>query len=703
MSPDKSAKLKDLHKANVDLEYVIKMHKELSARLEMLQAKHDTLVAQKISSKEMDRSSRVQNHLKNREYENAHRELNRFEKYIAECEVRLSRTKGVRDRFLEIKDRWSSFIWENEVEDGERLLDDVSKAINDMDLQKAEALMNKMEQRMKKGEVEKDRLTSLRSRFKELIDFNQEMIDEEVIDKRELVDRNKVERLFEEKKLDELDALLTEKMEMMEDIKVNFERSTELYEELDDMIDKFSGKGMLKIPPSFEGAIRYYEECDYRNAYKSFKQAKAELDEYFGGAETKFSFKLDMRGTSVKMSRWEEGFLVLKNEGPLHLENIRITKASDNFKIDVDEEKVTVKAGKEERIPIRIQMQEEGVVPIKVKISYKDPMTKDLKEKLKKFRVDVAEAPGQMEEETKARPPLSKRDSIKGRVEEVYKIKDEEQAGFREGDFYSYRIVDKLGAGGFSTVYKVSDGKYHYAMKTPKDIGIEGDETIAIQKKDMLKFKKEASIWATLTDTIPEDVVMLIDMGLEPFPWFVMELADGSLRDHLEGANSRKRLDTAMEILTKFDRIHHLGVVHRDIKPENILYIDGKAKVTDFGISKLVNSTTKSTVGMSGTCFYMSPEQISKSRFGTVDWRTDIWQLGVLTYEILTDHLPFDAEDPYEITSNILHDEPEPISSYAPKLEPIDEILFKALDKDKTKRYQSAIELKFAIEYALKD
>jgi serine/threonine protein kinase len=97
----------------------------------------------------------------------------------------------------------------------------------------------------------------------------------------------------------------------------------------------------------------------------------------------------------------------------------------------------------------------------------------------------------------------------------------------------------------------------------------------------------------------------------------------------------------------------------------------------------------------------MSPEQISKSRFGQVDWRTDIWQLGVLAYEILVEELPFEAADPIEITSNILHDEPLPISEFSRKFEPLDDVLLRALNKDKEKRYQSAIEMKFEMQRAL--
>ena len=198
-------------------------------------------------------------------------------------------------------------------------------------------------------------------------------------------------------------------------------------------------------------------------------------------------------------------------------------------------------------------------------------------------------------------------------------------------------------------------------------------------------------------DILPDDVVRLVDVGLQPFPWFVMELASHSLRDVLKDATYDERIEITLDILTKFDRIHHQGIVHRDIKPENILFIDDELKITDFGISKLVNSTTRSTLGVSGTCYYMSPEQIQKSRFGGVDWRTDIWQLGVLIYEIFTSRFPFDSESPYEITSNIMHEEPALISDYLEELEPLDNVLLKALRKEKKRRWQSALELKLAI------
>ena len=99
----------------------------------------------------------------------------------------------------------------------------------------------------------------------------------------------------------------------------------------------------------------------------------------------------------------------------------------------------------------------------------------------------------------------------------------------------------------------------------------------------------------------------------------------------------------------------------------------------------------------------MAPEQISKKRFGKVDYRTDIWQMGVLLYELMTDRFPFDVDDPYEISFRILQDDPIPLSNISADLGPFDSILGRAFEKKKEDRWQSAIELKLTFDRARED
>ncbi len=278
---------------------------------------------------------------------------------------------------------------------------------------------------------------------------------------------------------------------------------------------------------------------------------------------------------------------------------------------------------------------------------------------------------------------------------------EKEPPSFDFGDFSLYHILHKIGSGGFSDVYAVERNGRRYAMKIPKGVDLSGSDTLELKEKDLEGYGKEAEIWAMLTEREPKAVVNLVDAGIRPFPWFVMEIGERKLGDAVGTASPQEKLRIIAELLGKLDRIHHYAVVHKDIKPDNILFAGGNWKFTDFGLSKVLSMSSKSSAGFSGTMFYMAPEQVSKKHFGNTDWRTDIWQMGVLAYEMLTGHLPFDGDDPLEITTSILHDEPTPGTKYGMNKK-VWNVVRKALEKRKEDRWQSAVEFKKAIEEAIR-
>ncbi len=288
------------------------------------------------------------------------------------------------------------------------------------------------------------------------------------------------------------------------------------------------------------------------------------------------------------------------------------------------------------------------------------------------------------------------------RIKEMYRLNEKKDISqlYNWGEFTVYGIVRKIGSGGFSDVYLVERSGKRYAMKIPKGVDLKGDETIVLSDKDLEQYGKEAEIWAMLTERVPDAVINLIDAGIHPFPWFVMELGDKSLKDVVSEMRYEEKLKVAMDLLGKLDQIHHFGVVHKDIKPENILYAGGEWKFTDFGLSKIVNKSSKSSQMLSGTLLYMAPEQISKKKFGHTDWRTDIWQMGVMIYELLTGHTPFEAEDAGELAMSVIMEEPVPATKYGVS-EEVWRVIEKALRKEKEERWQSAIEMKNALQVAI--
>ena len=289
-----------------------------------------------------------------------------------------------------------------------------------------------------------------------------------------------------------------------------------------------------------------------------------------------------------------------------------------------------------------------------------------------------------------------------GKIRKMYNMeskKNNKIDTYNWGDFEEYEILRKIGSGGFSDVYLVERNGERYAMKIPKGSDLRGDETLILEERDLEQYGKEAEIWAVLTEKIPHAVVNLVDAGIRPFPWFVMELAEQSLKDRMKDMSEKEKMEVAIELLDKLDRIHHMGVVHKDIKPENVLYA-GEWKLSDFGLSKIINKSSKSSQIMSGTLLYMAPEQVSKKKYGSTDWHTDIWQVGVLLYELFTGHLPFEVDDAGELAMAVLMEEPEPATKYGVRVD-VWRVIKKALQKDKNDRWQSAAEMKVAFSQFL--
>jgi len=251
-----------------------------------------------------------------------------------------------------------------------------------------------------------------------------------------------------------------------------------------------------------------------------------------------------------------------------------------------------------------------------------------------------------------------------------------------------YSIYEKIGSGGFATVYKAKDSSgQDVALKLPKFL----DETLEILTYN--KFKSEANMWKKLHH---ENIAEVYDSGLDPLPYISMELMEGG---NLQGLIKQRRLsirnclNIMLQLVDAISYAHRMASVHRDLKPENILFTsDGIPKITDWGIGKFMasESATK-TVGTKGTLLYSAPEQISKKKFGKVDWSTDIFQLGIVFYEMLTNVNPFYDEDSAGIMGKILYEEIEVPSTINPEIpHELDQIVLKALEKRKEDRWRSA-------------
>ncbi len=268
-----------------------------------------------------------------------------------------------------------------------------------------------------------------------------------------------------------------------------------------------------------------------------------------------------------------------------------------------------------------------------------------------------------------------------------------------------YRLESRLGEGGMGTVYRAT----HLLLQAPVAIKVidrevsEGDVTLS-------RFMREAQAAASLRSP---HVVQVLDYGTEQGrPFMVMELLEGeSLADRLDRLSSLTPAETyrvISHVARAVARAHETGIIHRDLKPDNVFLVhneeDEIAKVLDFGVAKveataLAEESQTRTGSLLGTPYYMSPEQAQGNK--AVDYRSDLWALGVIAFECITGHRPFYSDGLGEVVLKIcIRDIPRP-SSQATVPEGFDEWFARATERDPTARFQSARELSEALRFAL--
>ncbi len=253
-----------------------------------------------------------------------------------------------------------------------------------------------------------------------------------------------------------------------------------------------------------------------------------------------------------------------------------------------------------------------------------------------------------------------------------------------------YLIEEKVGVGGFGTVYKGRDPfiKRAVAIKTCQS------EEEEIKKR----FFREAEFAGNLHH---RNITTIYDFGLtdDGTPYIVQEFLTGEDLDKLVKKKTsmplKRKLEILVDVCEGLGYAHAAGIIHRDIKPSNVRILDdGTVKLMDFGIAKsMVSQSTLTQTGITlGTASYLAPEQI---RGEDLDARTDIFSLGVLAYELVTGAKPFTGDHISTVLYKIMNEQPAAPSTLVPGVpRALDAIVVKCLEKDRTRRYTSCAELK---------
>jgi len=269
-----------------------------------------------------------------------------------------------------------------------------------------------------------------------------------------------------------------------------------------------------------------------------------------------------------------------------------------------------------------------------------------------------------------------------------------------------YRIESKLGQGGMGVVYKARDTH----LDRPVAIKVLPPGKVADPERKR-RFIQEAKAASALNHP---NIITIHDINCDDgVDFIVMEYIAGKSLDEVvpaKGLRAAQALKFAVQMADALAKAHGAGIVHRDLKPTNIMVTDeGRIKILDFGLAKLLEPADSSPDGTTvtagpmteegavmGTAAYMSPEQAEGRK---LDGRSDIFSFGSVLYEMVTSRKPFTGDSYLSILTKILHEDPTPPSQLAASIPPeLERIILRCLRKDAARRWQTMADLKVALE-----
>jgi len=273
---------------------------------------------------------------------------------------------------------------------------------------------------------------------------------------------------------------------------------------------------------------------------------------------------------------------------------------------------------------------------------------------------------------------------------------------------YSYQNFENLeliGSGGNADVFKSQievDGENQLvALKTPRMSEYETVDTGFFDD-----FIREAELWARIDDH--KHIVSVFDWGPEPYPWIALEYVEaGNLSAIPESFSLTQRAEIFEQICNGVFHAHRHGITHSDLKPANILLSRDSseeliAKIGDWGLANLLLEHSQKMDQM--TLAYSAPEQVDSTKHGSVDDRTDIYQLGMVAYELFAGSSPFESGQAATKINKILNSTPPKPSKFNKEIPPtLDDAILQSLSKNKDERYETVTHLRDAVTTAVND
>ena len=378
----------------------------------------------------------------------------------------------------------------------------------------------------------------------------------------------------------------------------------------------------------------------------------------------------------LNLSTWHKMEIQITNAGKAHAFFVTLSFSSDFETRRI--KPITIQAGSTEIVEIGILPKTQGNIPIEVNLQYKDGNNKGYT-KTSEFWIDVRpqystphlfkpEEEMQGGQTPRATPRAAPASGIQGPVT-MRTLPPEMSEKYVDSEF--------LGKGGFARVFKAKrkDGQY-VAVKVPIDLDESTGKSFIAEMQNWTKFSHP-------------NIVKIYDYNIMPFPYFEEELCDSALDKLKKPMGIAQAAWIIFNVCEGLKYAHGLHVIHRDLKPQNILLKNGIPKISDWGLSKIVTDVSSVTTA-SFTPFYAAPEQVTNK---TKDQRTDIWQIGVILYELVTGVLPFTGDSMIDIIASIPTKTPKYPGDINPDAKLIESVILRCLEKDPAKRYQSVIAL----------